>query len=290
MELFVLSKEAPRIRKVILQREAQVELEETGKTQIDNFMSFEECYELSAQYKPDPHESFVINDFEDIDGVIDAIKEPAGVPPWKPNEEDIEISGFFFGIEENNKYKVGLQIFDKRQVISNKFTLTWSRESFTHIKGLSLSLDNKLTAVVSEEENGLALYFKSLHNVRRLFDMDMYFREATKQDVDDFFESEIFLGYDPEDPKGLIDTWCRKKIAYILSEDRIGQLTATSVKIKAEELNVSIDIIKDENNEDKISFPEDKKSLKRLLRFLDEDIYKSSLSNTIFVASGKRKD
>ena len=90
--------------------------------------------------------------------------------------------------------------------------------------------------------------------------------------------------------QGLIDTWCRKKIAYILSEDRIGQLTATSVKIKAEELNVSIDIIKDENNEDKISFPEDKKTLKRLLRFLDEDIYKSSLSNTIFVASGKRKD
>lgn len=290
MELFVLSKDAPRVRKVILQGEAQRELEDTGKTQIMSFMAFEECHELSAQYKPEPHESFKIAEFEDIDGIVEAVKDPSGIPSWKPNEEEIEIAGFFFGIEEKGEYKVGLQTFDKRQVISNRFTLTWSRESFTHIKGLSLSLDNKLTAVVCEEAGSLSLYFRSLHNVRRLFDMDMYFREATEQDVDSFFASEIFQGYDPEESKGLIDTWCRKKIAYILSEDRIGQLTATDIKNKADELNVRIDINEDGNSQDKIQFPEDKKSLKRLLRFLDEDIYKSSLSNTIFVANSKRKD
>lgn len=290
MELFALTKEAPRIRKVILQGDAQDELEETAHEQIENFMSFEECYALDAQYRPEDHEAFKVSDFEDLDGIIEAVKEPAGVLPWDTNEDDIEVKGFFFGVQGGDGWTVGLQIFDRRQLISNKFTLLWSKNSFERVKGLALSLDNKLAAVVKENENNLDLYFKSLHNARRLFDMDMYFKEATEQDVNDFFEGDLFSGYDRNECLELIDNWCRKKIAFILKEERFNNLTATHIKSKADELNVEINVEKDKNGEDKIQFPDEKKTLKRILRFLDEDIYKSSLTNTIFVANSKRKD
>lgn len=289
MELFALTKEAPRIRKVILQGEAQGELAKTAQEQIEEFMAFEECHALDAQYRPEHHEAFRIEDFEDLDGIMEAVKEPAGVIPWDTSEE-IEVKGFFFGIQDHEGYTIGLQVFDRRQIISNKFTLLWSRDSFERVKGLALSLDNKLAAVVKENGENLDLYFKSLHNARRLFDMDIYFKEATEQDVNDFFEGELFSGYNRDESMILIDNWCRKKIAFITKEERFINLTVSNIKTKADELNVTISIKNDEQGNEKIEFPEDKKTLKRILRFLDEDIYKSSLTNTIFVANSKRRD
>lgn len=294
MELFTLTASAPRIRKILINGTAQDDLEYNANDQMVDFLGYEECHELEAQYKPDPHEVFKIENFEDIDGIINAVKDPAGINAWTPESDDLlDIKAFFFCIEHDDDICVGFQTFDRRQILSQKFTLLFARDSFINIKGVAFSLDSKLTAVIQkkDKEESLNLLFKSLHNTRRIFDMDLYFKEATAGDIDGFFNEEKFIGYDDKQRNdgGIVDDWCRKKIAYILSEGSVKDLSPDIIKQKALELNVAIEFLKDEDDNEKIKFPTERSELKNLLRFLDEDIYKSSLTDTLYVANSKRK-
>ncbi|WP_414499541.1 hypothetical protein [Zymobacter sp. IVIA_12111.31 C1] len=294
MELFTLTNSAPRIRKIVINRSAQEDLEYNANDQMADFLGYEECHELEAQYKPDTHEIFKIEDFEDIDGIINAVKDPAGINAWAPESEDLlEIKAFFFCIEHDDDICVGFQTFDRRQVLSQKFTLLFARDSFINVKGVAFSLDSKLTAVIQKnnKEESLNLLFRNLHNTRRIFDMDIYFKEATAEDVDKFFNEEKFVGYDNKQRNdgGIIDDWCRKKISYILNEGNVKDLSPDILKQKALELDVTIEFSKDEDGNEKIKFPTERTELKNLLRFLDEDIYKSSLTDTLYVANSKRK-
>ncbi|BBG30445.1 hypothetical protein [Zymobacter palmae] len=297
MELFALTESAPRIRKVALHRDAQNALKDEADVQLERFMSYEDCYPLDARYRPEDHEIFEIKEFEDLDGIMNAVKSPAGVQSWVPTQEDfMEIKGLFFGVKTNNEIRVGLQIFDKRQIISNKCAFLHGNKSFGLMKKTAFSIDTKIVAVlenkdITQSKDNISLFFRSLHTVRRLFDMDIYFKEATEKDVENFFSDEMFMEYEKREvgDNDIVDNWCRRKIAYILKEGRIKDLGADVLKKQAKELKVDIEFSENENGECRLVFPDDKRGLKKLLRFLDEDIYKSSLSGTIFVAGTKRE-
>lgn len=293
MDLFILSGSNPRIQRVITEKSLQEDIATELKGQINQFLEGKTHYDFDGRYKPDPEELLVIHNFDDIERILDAVQEPDGIPEWAPTEQSItEIKGLFAGVTTGHEVTVVLQAFDKRQILStSKVTLFTSDDTFSRLKGIGLTLDSKPTAILKTEDiliGGSTLYFSSLHNVRRLFDMDAYYHESTKEEVATFFSDEKFTGFDAGWLDKNLDNWIRKKVTFINQEDILGKCSVPEIVAAAAEFNLTLEV--DENsNPPKLKIPAEKRELKELLRFLDEDIYQSPITGNKFRSNSKLK-
>lgn len=293
MDLFVLLNSTPRILRVVTSADLQNDLEVEFHRQISSFRDNKTDVAFDARYRPDDEELLLIENFDDIDGVIAAVRNPQDFNVWGPSEEGLSaIKGIFGGFTENGITTVMIQAFDRRQAITtNKFALFFDTDTFRRLGGIGITLDNKPTAILSQsvaEGSPTELRFVSLHNTRRLFEMDAYYHESTKEEVENFFNAEKFHGFNPDWLSANIDNWIRKKITFINQEGILDTCTPIDLRDAAAEFGIAIGV-HEEAEQLKLIFPDDKKKLKELLRFLDEDIYQSPISGNRFQTNSKRK-
>lgn len=83
------------------------------------------------------------------------------------------------------------------------------------------------------------------------------------------------------------DSWVRRKISLIQQSGILQSVPINDMKAVALEFNIPL-VTLASNGTEVIVVPDNKPDLKKLLRFLDEDYYKSPLSNTSFVTNSKR--
>ncbi|MHB2062365.1 hypothetical protein [Pseudomonas monsensis] len=293
MDLFVLLSSTPRILRVVTNRDLQDDLEEEFRRQISTFTVNKADVPFDARYRPDDDELLVIEGFDDIDGLIAAVRSPQDTNTWQPSEEGLgAIKGIFGGFTENGVTTVMIQAFDRRQAITTgKFALFFDNDTFRRLDGIGITLDSKPTAILSQPTavNALTvLRFVSLHNTRRLFEMDAYYHESTKEEIESFFNEDKFHGFDAAWLDTNIDNWIRKKVTFINQEGILDTCTPQELQAAAAGFDIEIGV-HEEGGQMKLIFPDDKKGLKALLRFLDEDIYQSPISGNRFQTNSKRK-
>jgi hypothetical protein len=80
----------------------------------------------------------------------------------------------------------------------------------------------------------------------------------------------------------------RRKVAILSKSEVMAQLSPKKARSVAETFGLAI-AVKRIDGKDRIILPVDRRALKDLLRFLDEDYYKSALSDTRYVSHSKRK-
>ena len=149
-------------------------------------------------------------------------------------------------------------------------------------------LQDKLTA---HFHNG-TLYFASYHNTKRFLDLADYYREATDTDLDDFTATDIFTFEDEAGFKQQADSIIRKKIALLQKNEVLKNITVTDIQTVAntfnaelpEEHHIKITI----NDAGKLVIPKEKKQLKELIRFLDEDYVTAPLSKRKCLTNSKQ--
>lgn len=293
MDLFVLTGSSPRIQRVITERSLQNDISVELQAQSAQFLDNKEYVDFDGRYKPEANELLVINGFDDIERILDAVNTPDSIPEWKPTEANIsEIKGLFAGWVEGSKIIVVLQAFDRRQVLSTaRVTLFTSGDTFERLSGVGLTLDSKPTAILMTEDiNGAqpSLYFSSLHNVRRLFDMDAYYHESTNEEVANFFSNEMFSGFDSSWLDDNLDNWIRKKVTFINQEDILGKCSVVEIVAAASEFSLDLEV-DDTVSPPRLMLPKEKREIKELLRFLDEDIYQSPITGNKFRSNSKKK-
>lgn len=293
MDLFILSTGNPRIQRVITDKPLQTDIAKELGEQIEHYFDGKEVYDFDGRYKPDADELLSISNFDDIERVLDAVKEPDGIPEWTPSEQSItEIKGLFAGICEGNSVTAVLQAFDKRQILStSKVTLFTSSDTFSRLKGVGLTLDGKATALLKTDniqQEKPTLYFSSLHNVRRLFEMDAYYHESTKEEVASFFADEKFAGFDDAWLENNLDNWIRKKVTFINQEDILRKCSVPEIVAAAAGFSLTLEV-DETTTPPKLKLPSEKRNLKELLRFLDEDIYQSPITGNKFRSNSKLK-
>lgn len=288
LNLFALTDDpANRVVRFSLSQEVQTELSDLLSSQERQFNDSSQLeIPFDGKYKPDLGEVLVINNFDDIDGLATIVECPLSVPEVLPSSETFGgIKALFSGYKPANESAVVLlQHFDKRKIIStNGLSIFHSANVYKKIEGIGLTLDSKLSATMRDG----TLRFHSFHLIRQVFDMSQYYKEATDCDIQDFASIACIKVQDQQSLIEMSDTWVRRKVWLIQQSQILQNVPINDIKAVAVEFNIPLTTVVDGGAE-KIVLPDSKAELKTILRFLDEDYYKSPLSQTQYVTNSKR--
>jgi hypothetical protein len=289
LNLFALTNDpAKRIVRFKLTEEVQTELSGILLDQCGTFDAvIEQEIEFDGKYKPDSGEALFIQNYDDIDNLESAVRNPLGVEEVTPNNDFFTtIKALFSGFEnDNGAIKILIQYFDKRKIIStNGLSIFHAGDVYKKIEGIGVSLDTKLSATLIEGK----LKFFSFHLLRQIFDLTQYYKEATNDDITEFSALDNIKAESDEHLISISDSWIRRKISLIQQSEILSTVPINQMKAVALEFNIPFETVM-ENELEIIKLPDEKATLKKLLRFLDEDYYRSPLSNTNFVTNSKRE-
>lgn len=287
MNLFALTNVPEnRVARIPLSRDLQEEITALFLQQEQSFTSdIEEEIKFDGKYRPEEKELLFIEDFDDVDGISTAIRNPTGCQELEVTCQGLEsIKAIFSGYVKDDTVTALLQAFDRKRIIStNGFAMFHSGNTFTKFDGNGLTLDNKLTAIMTAN----TLKFQSFHYVRQVFDMSGYYKEATNQDVTDLCHHAALAVGSEQEFLGVADSWVRRKIGLIQQSGILDRYSPAQIADVARMFHIELTI---ENREgmDKIVLPMARQDLKRILRFLDEDYYEAPLTTTRYLSNSKR--
>ncbi|MCC8375496.1 MULTISPECIES: Kiwa anti-phage protein KwaB-like domain-containing protein [Photorhabdus] len=292
MELFAITDSIipNRIIKIDLDQSAQERMEDLFTEAKNSFISEnDEEISFSVSYNLSPDEFFSIPEFTDDIGIIDAIERPDSVHIWNPEEISVfYFKALFTGIPSNEKKEaeVFFQVFDKRQVINNEKAflqmLTQPKNRFSVSTRPGFSISDKLNAMLIGDK----LIFKSFYMVRRFLDMDGYFTEATREDLESFTQHDIFHMEDTASFMELADSSIKKKVS-LISNSGILDTDIDRLQTCAEMINYDLNITVISNTR-KIVIPREKKEIKKLLNFLDQGYFNTIITNEPMFTNSKR--
>ncbi len=241
---------------------------------------------FDGSYKPHNDEFLVIENFQLSGSIMDAIRDPIGVPSYERIEGFFpEIKAIFVGerteTDETEEFNIAFQRFRKEQYISTKwYNLFFDENTFFQEKRFGISISDSIDCYYTNNE----LQFVSFYFARQVFDLSDYYRSATDQEVCAFMSNSKLCLDDPDSFKGLANTWIRRKIAMINDSKVLENYSAAEIKRRAKHVGVEI-----ETENKKIKLPDDKEKIKIILGFLDEEAYKGPFSQNTFLANSKRK-
>lgn len=272
-------------------------IELTKDTQSDICSLFSDSYNalvhnknhipFKGTYKPDKEEILFIPDFVMQETIISAIKNPIGVSAFQPNLKNLtEIKALFVGKKtvskgKGAKFTIAFQRFRKDQYISRKgINLYHDKDTFDRDKRYGIAIIDIVDCVYDDK----SLIFNSYYFARQIFDLSEYYRIATDTDVETFINNPKIQIDDSVTFKLHADSWVRRKIALIDDSGIFNQYTVKQINYKAKSIGMTLSVKKN-----KLNLPSDKKELKNILKFLDDEIYKGIFSDELLQTNSKRK-
>ncbi|KRL12577.1 Kiwa anti-phage protein KwaB-like domain-containing protein [Schleiferilactobacillus perolens] len=241
---------------------------------------------FDGKYKPDSDESLIIEEFVIEDNILDAIRKPLSLPTLSRSDNDSpDIRAIFVGdLQESNNtesFTVAFQRFRRDQYLSTRrINLFFDHDTFQKESRWGISISDTVDCLFAVSE----LQFESYYFTRQIFDLSQYYRVATDSEVEQFSQSDVL---DVPDKKTFIeqsDDWMRRKIASINDSEVLADFSAKKIQSMAKAAGLKIKV-----KSKKIQIPTEKKPLKEVLRFLDEEVYKGAFSKETFIANSKRK-
>ncbi|MFZ5354558.1 MAG: Kiwa anti-phage protein KwaB-like domain-containing protein [Bacillota bacterium] len=277
---------ANNIQRIETTKDTQDDICELFGSAVNSFLCNKEYIEFNGSYKPDQNELLMIRSFEIDKEIIEAVKNPVSVEAFSPNSyEQPVIRALFMGCcnKRKNKasYVIGFQKFRKEQYISRRgLNLFHDSNTFTQDKRFGICISDTVDCVLADNE----LKFNSFYFARQIFDLSEYYREATDSDVEAFMAHSKIDVENTAVFKANADSWVRRKVALISDSDIFTKFSPKQIKEKAKDFGLNVNIKKN-----KLSLPSDKKELKNILKFLDEEIYKGIFTEQILQTNSKRK-
>lgn len=236
---------------------------------------------------------FSLDQFQLIGNTKQVVKQknkchqsPLGLQTFRYSEEDEpDIRAVFVGQrrEANNTevFTVAFQRFRKEQYLSTRrFNLFYSEDTFRRENRWGIGITDSVDCIFTATE----LRFSSYYYARQVFDLGEYYRSATDAKVQSFCDLPLLHIPDKQAMQAMADTWIRRKIALINDSGVLKNNTAKKIKKLAQECGLVVTV---ENN--KVILPTEKKKLKEILGFLDDEVYKGAFTELTYVTNSKRK-
>ena len=276
------------IRRIPLTAALNTELAQLFAEQQTALLGDKRAIAFTGSYNVDEGEIFTIADYPLPPAIGQAISNPLTCQVLDLNTETQRIKALFSGTWTAATKTVNFQVFDAGKLLKRGYTLIGSGNTYKKLEEPGLMLQDKLTA---HHQNG-TLHFSSYHNTKRFLSLADYYREATDTDLDAFAASDLFAFEDQAGFKEQADSIIRKKIALLQKNEVLKDINVTDIQTVAnnfnaelpEEHHINITV----NDDGKLVIPEDKKALKELIRFLDEDYVTAPLTKRKCLTNSKQ--
>ncbi|MDR2598665.1 MAG: DUF4868 domain-containing protein [Oscillospiraceae bacterium] len=249
-------------------------------------LTAEQVEEFDGNWKPNEDEILSINHFNLPDAITNAIRNPLGLQTfaYKKGEEP-DIRAVFVGerkeTDNTEVFTIAFQRFRKEQYISTKkFSLFYDKETFKLENRWGIGITEYVDCVFVQTQ----LRFSSYYYARQVFDLSEYYRSATDSEVLNFSTLDVLSIADKKQFNLMADTWIRRKIAAINDSGVLKNNNA--IKIKKVAQSCGFDVLVENK---KLVMPTEKKRLKEVLGFLDDEVYKGAFSEETYITNSKRR-
>ena len=274
-----------RIFRIPLHQELQSYLAQTWYEQYRSFVDDIQEIAFNAGYTPSDHECFSLRDYD--------------LPAWL-REEDIHSVANLDSIANNDAMlnaTKGVLAFARSDqgdelVLFQHFSLSHVIRpgSFLFLKGDTyettsrpgLSLKGKLNAIFFPMDR--RLMFQNFRNTNAFLPLSDFYAEVSEEQI------RAILAHDrihPENTDALAtgaNQWFRKRFAMLRDSGILDKYTVLEITERSLGHDLVIKIV-----EDRILFPADRNQAKRLLQFLNEEIFRGAITSTLYETNSKRE-
>ena len=288
MNFFALVEEIGTVKtaRIPVEQDLQNELTTLFNAQEQSFFANDpDEVPFSPSHTPDSSEIAYIDNVIIPKVIVESVAVPLQQDQLKLTGKTVpKIKAIFGGESDTKGQRILFQAFERRQILdASGLWLIPSRSTYKRLKSPGLMIDTRLSAVYRDER----LYFHSFFTARRVLDLSSYYREATDDDLKKFAKEETVALESPTTLLDNADEWVRRRVALIRDSKVMKNVAPQKIATEGKRYGLKIRT-KKIDGQDRILFPDDKKELKTLLRFLEENYYTSGLTGDRFVANSKR--
>ena len=271
------------IRKLNMQGESIIELREMFSDLFENITSSDQA-PFHPYYNNDEDIPY-IEAFELPQEIIDAIHDSSHVIDFSPEKGGhFRIKSIFIGEGDGDLSRIAFQRIRNNQVVTRHFHIFTSRDTLELSRRPFFTISERADCVFDSGR----LLFNKFWSAKQVFSLADYYRVATQEDVENFINNDMFIFDDQDTQIALMDQHMRKKIASIIDSDVLVNKSANDIQGIAQDYGINVNI-NHHNGVQKIILPDERKDLKTLIKFLDEDLFRGPLSGTNFESNSKRE-
>lgn len=274
-----------RLLQIPLSGELQDSLAESWQSQYDEFIREIDEIEFNVGYQPEEHERFCLLNYELPDWL--AKENSLSIPHLDKIRDNELLNNSVKGIvafvrSTQNKELILFQNFTRSHVIRPMISLILSSDTYKSVERPGLTLGEKLSAVYDPDAG--KLIFQNFRYVNTFLPLSDFYKDASDQEIRDVLSHRRL---EPEDIESLVagaNQWFRKRFAMLRDSPVLNDFSAQQIQSCSNEYDVDIDI-----SQDKIVFPADKPKAKKLLQFLNEEIFKGAITETLYETNSKKQ-
>lgn len=274
-----------QLLRVPLHQALQNTLAESWQEQYDAFIADVHEIDFDPGYLPESDERFRLKGYVLPDWLRDESSQTIqNLDSIGEHEELMEsIKGVAgFARDDHGDEVILFQNFSRSHVISPGRFLFLQNNTYKSTPSMGLTLDHKLGALFRSDQNVLLFHnFRMANSFLALAD---YFEEASEQEIRTVLDHDLL---EPEDPDALaVDAsqWFRKRFAMLKNSGILDEYTAQQIADHSAGYEVDVQL-----NGNRIIFPADKAAAKRLLQFLNEELFRGAITETLYETNSKRE-
>ncbi|MHB1142838.1 MAG: Kiwa anti-phage protein KwaB-like domain-containing protein [Sulfuricaulis sp.] len=268
-----------------LHQALQDSLAEIWGQQLHNFTDGIEEIDFNAGYQPEIHERFRLSEFE-LPAPLNGV-DSTNTEHHEPISQHEDAMGSIKAIvafcrDGRGKELVLFQNFTRSHVIQPGRFLFFQNNTYESIQRPGFSLDSKLSAVYDAKDK--KLLFHNFRITNTFLPLADFYEEASEEAIRQLLKHKLLA---PEDTEALAvsaNQWFRKRFAMLKDSGILNKYSASQIKTRSKGHDVDIHI-----SRGKIVFPAEKQAAKKLLQFLNEEIYRGPITDTLYETNSKRE-
>ena len=274
-----------RLLQIPLQQALQTSLAESWEAQTDGFVEGIEEIDFSAGYSPEKHERFRLHDYEPPAWLVKENSQTIDNLVTITSDDELidSITGTVAMARNAQGEEVALfQNFTRSRVIRPGGFLFLDGNTYKSAERRGLTLDVALSAVYQPTER--KLLFHNFRTVNTFLPLADFYQEASEQEIREVLDHPLLAAEDPDAAVGNANQWFRKRFAMLKDSGILDEYSAAAIQSRSDGHNVSIKV-----SNSKIVFPADKAEAKRVLQFLNEELYRGPITETLYETNSKRE-
>lgn len=274
-----------RLLRIPLHQGLQQTLATSWQAQFDAFVNGVQEIDFNAGYQPEEHERFRLNGYEPPQWLGgENSQKAANLDPITNNEALLDsIRGIAaFARDAKGREQVLFQNFSRSHVIQPGRFLFLKNDTYETAERPGLTLESKLAAVYAPADK--KLLFHNFRTVNTFLPLADFYEEASEHQIREVLKHERLAAEDADALAVDANQWFRKRFAMLRDSDVLNQYSAKQIQARSKGYDVQVQISKG-----KIVFPADRAAAKKLLQFLNEELFRGPITEALYETNSKRK-